>query len=1419
VTLVLQARWDPLFYLLDRAIRATDGQEARAELLEEAALVARDFASDAERAATYLKELCDLRPDDASASVALEHLYDRLGRTLDLAELLGSRATRFEGAARRELQRRIAILRLDLGDAEKACTVIDAILADGAAIADVADLLERLVRHPGQDAAVELLCAHYEGLGRIEETLRIIEGALDSADDLRRRSELARELVRLRVLAADGAPGVFARASARIESDVAKRPALASTSHRAVLLRALAAAKRAKTDADFADATDGAWRALEAVTTRLLDAGEVERACCLLHRGASLPFERTRRRDLLRRAAELSADLMGDAPTALRLFGEIFRQDSDDPIAVGLVDRFASLLRAAGREDRVAQLWEEQARHRGAAGKEAEARGCWLLAAEAWERGGSVGQAIAAYDQGAALGSEPSFEALARIHESHARWSEAAAALEWLYVHAPPPGRVRHALRLAHVYVELDRSDRARACLEEALCAEPDGEDAEAVRTQLLELYERAEAWRPLVEVLSALGHASPRADRRVALLRGASEILRAKLDASAEAAELLALAAACDPRDAGVRLELAALLEAHEQWNRAADVLRERLALFGDHRSKERALLHHRLARVLVRAKDEAGALTQVRLASKMLPAHPPILHDLGRMAFQAGDLDLAEQTYRALLIALRHPVEAPTTVSRAEALLELSRVALRKGSDARAADLADSALESALDAGEDSRAFERALGEMNRYDLLVRTLVRHAERAGDVAARALALRDLVEVWKSQLDREPELGTRLRRCAQAVRSDLARSPSAHSAAWAALWSVHASLGDETILMEMHDRLAPILQDEIAHMAAGADRARLRVALARMLAAQPAQVETARLLVLSALEEDPDEGAMPGALDAVWRVGDALERAGDPRAAAQLYESMLDRRPTNAETAGALARRLEAVGSARLADALELCMSFDAKTARTLAPRVVTLREAQAETAGIARVLEAMFATDPEGGSAPEDRALLRRLVDAHDALGAVDKMVGVLDRAVTGRPHDADLCCMRAAVRERLGDVEGAVSDLLHAGESDGKELEVVLPMLARITAGQTGPALDAYVLGLVDLLVRAKRPEDAKRELAALLARHPRHIDGLERMASLAKAQKAWDQAVEVQGQLVLAYADPQGTEDAACLAQAVSDLVDVCQRAGRPADAREPLEAARRLLSESTILDYALERIYEAAGDWTHVAALLVARAEQTSDVAEKAGLLLRAATLLTEQAGHPSSALPLIERARTLHPESIEATLAWARVQTAVGRTREALPALEEVARRNRGKKSPALAAVYLEIGKAHLADDDLVEALEALKAGFSIEWQCGELAMLVGLVALDLGDEKAAERALLAVAMAAPRKGGSSAGAGAADKVRAFYHLAALAHANGDHAKARRWVTKVVAEDPNHVGARVLLEKLDSYAPTANVASR
>jgi hypothetical protein len=59
----------------------------------------------------------------------------------------------------------------------------------------------------------------------------------------------------------------------------------------------------------------------------------------------------------------------------------------------------------------------------------------------------------------------------------------------------------------------------------------------------------------------------------------------------------------------------------------------------------------------------------------------------------------------------------------------------------------------------------------------------------------------------------------------------------------------------------------------------------------------------------------------------------------------------------------------------------------------------------------------------------------------------------------------------------------------------------------------------------------------------------------------------------------------------------------------------------------------------------------------------------------------------------------------------------------------------------------------------------------------------------------------------------------ADKVRAFYQLAAMADAKGEVAKAHRWATAAAREDPTHAGARALLDKARARARPLGAQAR
>ncbi len=1481
VKLVLgsQARWDELFRVYDRAIAATADERSRADLLDEAAFAAKDLAARPERAIVYLESIHGLRPEDPAVESALERLYEKQGQTSALLELLGGRLARSTGFQRRELLGKMASLWTDLGNAEEAIAIVDRMLADGVPVADTTDLLERLATDPssrGADAtprtpdttaqkrAIALLRAHYEASKQIDDVVRMSERELGLAADAEARAACVRDLVALRLAAAEAraAAGVFAQVIPRVEADVIGDVPLAKIAFEGVLQRALTAWKQPASPARD-DAAEGAWRAIHILVKLLVESGKGEAALNLLTRCSRLPFERARRRELVREAALVCADRLTDPARAIRTFGELFEEDGGDEVAAKSLQRFAALLEEAGELPRLASLWEAQSEVHQKAGRAADERACWERAARLWERQGAVERAVAAYGRAGALGSLAAYEALARIHSERGAWADAVDALEWLAGHSPAEVRGLRALELAGACVALGDRGRARAHLESALAAGVEAERVEQVPERLITLYREDAAWRPLALLLAAQARRPGHPERRLASLREASDLHWRKLDEPAEAAALLQLAVTWYPADPTLRPALADVLEASGQWEETARVLRDQVAIYRDQRSKERALVHHRLAHALTRAGRVDGALPELRMAAEMQPAHPAILYDLGRAALSSGRLDLAESTYRALLLASHHSIDdaegGPSGPHRAEVLVELSEVAARKNDGARAIDLVDSAVDAALESGKDPRRFEGPLAARGRYELLARSVERRVERAASLAARASALADLASLWAEHLDREGDVRARIARHAERMNRELEQEGLTDSAAWTALAAAHRSLGDDGARIAMVQRRAKLLEAAIPALKDGADRNRLRVELATTLLDDPSRHGDAVELLSSALADDPedDEAAnrLADALERLerfdelvvvlqgrlrsessvavrtattWRLGHALERAGRAGEALPLYESLLDapagepergadradRDPAAPTWLGVLVERLEALGSARLADGLEKLLAAGADA--SVGQRLLDLRDRAGDAAGVRRALELGFAADPRNAT------IFRRLVDAYREAGDPGGTLRLLDPAIAARPEDAELLLLRSNARETLGDDDGALFDLEAAAVADANQVEALLALHERVLARQTtranGASLPAtsnvYAIRVVDVLLHNRRFEEARRELERLLSRNPTQADGLERMAALQGAGGDWPLAAETYRKL-LPIAEA-GDRDG--FVRVVLAMADACERAGEAGAARDALESALAKAPESHDLMQRLERVCEMTGDVARLANLLVAHAEReptapsgangkTAAAEERTRLLVRAGLLLLDSAEDPTGALRVAERARAVDADSLDAVLLWASAQRRLGRPAEALAAIHAATARAKGKRTPVLARLHLEAARAHLAIDEIVEAFDSLKAGFSLDWRNAEIAMLLGLVAIDLDDEKLAERALSGLTTT-PARDASGGNADATLQAGAFYRLALMAQGKGDRGKARRMATRAIGVEPGHAAARALLDQIE-----------
>lgn len=213
-------RWDELFELYDGVLEQEGATERGVAILREAAMAAKDFADDPARALVYLERLERLCPADARVEQALERLYERLGRTQPLLDLLSRRLDAVPEAERQGLQLRIATLHLEAGDVQAAFERARELLSAPHALPETMELLERLVVAPaardsippGGDGAsrrarastvrelcAERLIAYYEELGQVEEVARLLEVRVEAADELEPRLAALRQIADYRL--------------------------------------------------------------------------------------------------------------------------------------------------------------------------------------------------------------------------------------------------------------------------------------------------------------------------------------------------------------------------------------------------------------------------------------------------------------------------------------------------------------------------------------------------------------------------------------------------------------------------------------------------------------------------------------------------------------------------------------------------------------------------------------------------------------------------------------------------------------------------------------------------------------------------------------------------------------------------------------------------------------------------------------------------------------------------------------------------------------------------------------------------------------------------------------------------------------------------------------------------------------------
>ncbi|WP_146653024.1 tetratricopeptide repeat protein [Labilithrix luteola] len=318
-------------------------------------------------------------------------------------------------------------------------------------------------------------------------------------------------------------------------------------------------------------------------------------------------------------------------------------------------------------------------------------------------------------------------EAVARLAETRGAWERAASALSKLAETASGAAAVPLALRLAKARQEASDLDGVEQALRRALTEDAKSAD---VRTSLAELYVKTKKWGELADLLvgdadilrddnppyeppsirssmpsipppgssnapPAMGSIPPPPAyvvEQVKILRRAAEIHVRERSSPDDAVPVLERVTKLVPQDRDLLLMLCDAYTAAKQEREAANVLERVIASFGNKRTKELSLYHHKLGRALASLGDKDVALAQFDMAFKIDPGSIEVLRDLGVLALENNDLERAQKTFRALLL---QRLEPQAGISKGEVFYYLGEISMKQGDKAKAVQMLERAVE----------------------------------------------------------------------------------------------------------------------------------------------------------------------------------------------------------------------------------------------------------------------------------------------------------------------------------------------------------------------------------------------------------------------------------------------------------------------------------------------------------------------------------------------------------------------------------------------------------------------------------------------------------------------------------------------------------------------------------------------------
>ncbi|HVU02621.1 MAG TPA: tetratricopeptide repeat protein [Polyangiaceae bacterium] len=436
----------------------------------------------------------------------------------------------------------------------------------------------------------------------------------------------------------------------------------------------------------------------------------------------------------------------------------------------------------------------------------------------------------------------------------------------------------------------------------------------------------------------------------------------------------------------------------------------------------------------------------------------------------------------------------------------------------------------------------------------------------------------------------------------------------------------------------------------------------------------------------------------------------------------------------------------------------------------------------------------------------PEDVDVVLLLTSALVDASRADEALAVVTDTLAQNPSPAEararLFVERARLRPRvfernptalaegIADLDQA-SALVEGGFAD--ELVALLEE-QRVLASETGDEETerAATMRLAHLLPRVGDQRRGLELLVAWVKQKPNDADAVRGLGQFAANAEKWSAAAKAYQRLVEITDGPDQID-------AVVRLAEACERSGSPMEARPFLEMVHEKAPGDELVRTRLRRMYEAAGAYAELAAIMIAEAEHATDEGTKFDRLMEAGDLSLRVEGGERTAIDAYRRAYTIKPEEHRVVQKLADALGAVGEIEEAATLLDRAIDAFGKRRSPELSELQHCMARIGRLAGDWEAVFAWLDAAVQTDRQNGAAASELALVAMEREEWDIAVKALQVITLLK--------GEAPMSKAEAYLRQGIIAEKKGDPKKAIFLAKRALTQEPDYADAKAFIDRL------------